>query len=194
MLRNVKEYLDNIKKKDPAARSSLEIVLLYPTVLATINHRIAHFLYKRKGYFLARLISQFSRFLTGIEIHPGATIGKNFFIDHGMGVVIGETTRIGDNVTLYQGVTLGGTGKNELTRHPILEDGVIVGAGAKVLGNIRIASGSKIGAGAIVIKDTMENSTAVGQPARIIDKKPANVVSIHEKKDNEKIIYNQMSI
>ncbi|QRN85968.1 serine O-acetyltransferase [Clostridia bacterium] len=194
MFKNLKNYLDNIKKKDPAAKSYLEIVLLYPTVLSTLNHRIAHFLFSKKLYFLARLISQVSRWLTGIEIHPGATIGKNFFIDHGMGVVIGETTRIGDNVTLYQGVTLGGTGKNEVTRHPILEDGVIVGAGAKVLGNIRIASGSKIGAGAIVIKDTSTNSTAVGEPARIIDKKPANVVSIYKNKETETKIYNQMSI
>lgn len=194
MFKNLKEYLDNIKKKDPAAKSYLEIILLYPTVLSTLNHRIAHFLFEKKLYILARLISQISRWFTGIEIHPGATIGKHFFIDHGMGVVIGETTRIGDNVTLYQGVTLGGTGKNEVTRHPILEDDVIVGAGAKVLGNIRIASGSKIGAGAIVIKDTSANSTAVGEPARIIAKKPANVVSINKNKESEKKIYNQMSI
>ncbi len=194
MFKNTKSYLDNIKKKDPAARGYLEIIILYPTVLSTFNHRIAHFLFVKKLYFLARLISQVNRAITGIEIHPGATIGKNFFIDHGMGVVIGETTRIGDNVTLYQGVTLGGTGKDEVTRHPILENDVIVGAGAKVLGNIRIASGSKIGSGAIVIKDTSIDSTSVGQAARIIDKKPANVVSIHEKTGTEKTIYNQMSI
>ncbi len=193
-MKKLKAYLDNIKKKDPAARSYLEIILLYPTVTATINHRLAHFLFQHHLYFLARLISQLSRWWTGIEIHPGAVIGKQFFIDHGMGVVIGETTRIGDRVTLYQGVTLGGTGKDEVTRHPILENDVVVGAGAKVLGNIRIASGSKIGAGAIVVKDTSQNSTAVGHPARIITKKPANVVSIYENKDSERTIYNEMSI
>lgn len=193
-MRRIREYLDNIKRKDPAAKSDLEIVLLYPTVWATISHRLSHALHQRKLFFLARLISQLARFFTGIEIHPGAQIGRNFFIDHGMGVVIGETTRIGNNVTLYQGVTLGGTGKNEITRHPILEDGVIVGAGAKVLGNIRIAAGTKIGAGAIVIKDTEADSTAVGQPARIIRKKPSNVVSIHGRKEGERTIFNEMSI
>lgn len=194
MIKRVKDYINNIKRKDPAARSTMEIIFLYPTVRATYNYRIAHFLHKRHVYFLARLISQWTRFRTGIEIHPGATIGRNFFIDHGMGVVIGETTRIGDNVTIYQGVTLGGTGKDEATRHPVIEDDVVIGAGAKVLGNIRIASGSKIGAGAIVIRDTSTDSTSVGQPARIIEKKPANVVSILENKDEEKFIYNRMSI
>lgn len=194
MTKRFKAYIDNIKKKDPAAKSTWEILFLYPTVRATKNYRIAHYLHERRFYFLARLISQWTRFRTGIEIHPGASIGRNFFIDHGMGVVIGETTRIGDNVTLYQGVTLGGTGKDETMRHPILEDGVIVGAGAKVLGNIRVASGSKIGAGAIVIRDTSQDSTAVGQAARIIEKKPANVVSISARKNKRQTIYNQMSI
>jgi len=193
-MRRIRAYLDNIKRKDPAARSDVEIVLLYPTVWATISHRVSHALYHKKLYFLARLISQVTRFFTGIEIHPGARIGRNFFIDHGMGVVIGETTRIGDNVTLYQGVTLGGTGKNEITRHPILEDGVIVGAGSKVLGNIRIAAGTKIGAGAIVVKDTEADSTAVGQPARILRKKPIHVVSVQGRKYGERTIFNEMSI
>ncbi len=194
MFKGLKDYLDNIRAKDPAARGYLEIILLYPTVWATASHRIAHFLFRHRLYFLARLISQVTRFFTGIEIHPGATIGKRFFIDHGMGVVIGETTIVGDDVTLYQGVTLGGTGKAREARHPILENGVIVGAGAKVLGNIRIASGSKIGAGAIVIKDTTEGSTSVGTPARMIEKRPAAVAVIQETHGEVRNIYNDMVI
>ncbi len=193
MFRGIRAYLDNIRAKDPAARHALEIILLYPSVWATVSHRIAHALYGLRLLFLARLISQLTRFLTGIEIHPGATIGKNFFIDHGMGVVIGETTIIGDNVTLYQGVTLGGTGKAKTARHPILEDNVVVGAGAKVLGNIRIASGSKIGAGAIVVKDTTENSTSVGHPARMIERRPASIVQV-DGQQGIRSIYNDMVI
>jgi serine O-acetyltransferase len=154
-------------ERDPAAYSFLEVVLLYQGLYAIFYHRIAHFFYKIKLELLARLISQFSRFVTGIEIHPGAEIGRRFFIDHGMGVVIGETTIIGDNVTLYQGVTLGGTGKQKTKRHPTLGNNVVVGAGAKILGNITMGDNSYIGANAVVIKDVPGNSTIVGVPGRI---------------------------
>ena len=165
---SIKSYLDNIKDMDPAAKSYLAIVLLYPSVHIMINYRIAHFLHERRLFFLADFISLLGRKKWGIEIHPGAKIGKNFFIDHGMGVVIGETTIVGDNVTIYQGVTLGGTGKESGKRHPTIEDNVIIGAGAKALGPIIISRGSKIGAGAIVTKDTVEDSTTVGLAAHTV--------------------------
>ncbi len=155
------------KERDPAARSTVEILLLYPGLHAVIAHRITHFLWKRKVPLLPRAISQFVRFLTGVEIHPGATIGKGLFIDHGMGVVIGETSIIGDNVTLFQGVTLGGTGKETGKRHPTLGDNIVVGTGAKILGNLGIGSNSYIGANAVVIKSVPPNSTVVGVPGRI---------------------------
>jgi serine O-acetyltransferase len=155
------------QNKDPAVKSFLEVVLLYQGLHAIIYHRIAHFFYKIKLYFLARAISQFSRFLTGIEIHPGAKIGRGVFIDHGMGVVIGETAVVGDNVLLYQGVTLGGTGLEKGKRHPTVGNNVVIGAGAKVLGNITIGDNSYIGANAVVIKDVPPNSTVVGVPARL---------------------------
>jgi len=153
--------------KDPAARSFLEVLLLYQGLHAVINHRIAHFFYKRHLFFLARLVSQISRYLTAIEIHPGAQIGRSFFIDHGAGVVIGETAIIGDNVLLYQGVTLGGTGLEKGKRHPTIGNNVVIGAGAKVLGNITVGDNSYIGANAVVIKDVPANSTVVGVPGRI---------------------------
>ena len=166
------EYLKNdiatIKERDPAARSNAEIVLLYSGLHAMIAYRIANKLYKSEHYFSARMISQIARRMTGIEIHPGATIGSGLFIDHGMGVVIGETAEIGNNCTLYQGVTLGGTGKDSGKRHPTLGDNVLVGAGAKVLGPVNIGSGAKIAAGAVVLKDVPEDSTAVGIPAKIV--------------------------
>ncbi|RUA09936.1 MAG: serine O-acetyltransferase [Fusobacteria bacterium] len=162
MFKNLKYDIENIKKNDPSAKSSIEILLLYPTIHAIINHRIAHFFFKNNLFFLARLISQISRFFTGIEIHPGATIGKGLFIDHGMGVVIGETAVIKDNVTIYHQVTLGGTGKESGKRHPTIEDNVVIGAGAKVLGNITIAKGTKIGSNTVVLKSSHENSTIVG--------------------------------
>nr|WP_171012032.1 serine O-acetyltransferase EpsC [Hathewaya histolytica] len=168
VFKNLMYDLDNILRKDPAARNKLEVFLLYPSVHAMIIYRIAHFLYNKNIFFLARILSQLGRLLTGIEIHPGATIGKGFFIDHGMGVVIGETTEIGDNVTIYQGVTLGGTGKDKGKRHPTISDNVIVGSGAKILGPIRIGRGVKVGANAVVLKDVPEEATAVGIPARII--------------------------
>ena len=167
----IKQEIKTIKEKDPAAKSTLEIVLLYQGFHALILHRLAHKLYKLKVPFLPRLISQFSRFITGIEIHPGATIGKNFFIDHGMGVVIGETAIIGDNCLVYQGVTLGGTGKETGKRHPTIGNNVTLGAGAILLGNITIGDNSNVGAGSVVIKSAKENSTLVGVPARVIKEK-----------------------
>ena len=154
------------KERDPAATSTLEIVTSYSGLHALWLHRLAHPLYQRHVPLLPRWISQFSRFLTGIEIHPGARIGERFFIDHGSGVVIGETTEVGDDVTLYQGVTLGGTGKEQGKRHPTVEDGVVVGAGAKVLGSIHIGERAKIGAGSVVIHDVPDNATVVGNPGR----------------------------
>ncbi|WP_142412902.1 serine O-acetyltransferase EpsC [Hathewaya massiliensis] len=171
MFKTLMYDLENVLKKDPAARNKLEVFLLYPSIHALIIYRITHLLYNKKLFFLSRLLSQIARLLTGIEIHPGAKIGKGFFVDHGMGVVIGETTEIGDNVTLYQGVTLGGTGKDHGKRHPTLKDDVIVGSGAKVLGPITLGKGVKIGANAVVLKDVPDEATAVGIPARIILKK-----------------------
>ncbi len=155
------------QKRDPAAKGFLEVLLLYPGLHALIYHRTAHFLYGIHLFLLARLISQFVRFTTGIEIHPGAKIGRRFFIDHGMGVVIGETAVVGDDVLLYQGVTLGGTGLEKGKRHPTIGNNVVIGTGAKVLGNITVGDNSYIGANAVVIKDVPPNSTVVGVPGRI---------------------------
>ena len=163
------EMIEVVKEKDPAIRSTLEVIL-YPSFWAVINHRIAHRLYQKKHFFFARLISQISRGLTGIEIHPGAQIGKRFFIDHGMGVVIGETAEIGDNVMLYHGVTLGGTGKDKIKRHPTVGDNVMIGAETIVLGPVNIGSNTKIGAGSVVLEDIPANVTAVGSPTRIVRK------------------------
>lgn len=163
-----REDVEVIFEQDPAARSYIEVILTYSGLHAIWAHRLAHPLYKRKFFFLARIISQISRFFTGIEIHPGAKIGRRFFIDHGMGVVIGETCEIGDNVTIYQGVTLGGTGKEKGKRHPTLKDNVLVATGAKVLGSITIEENSKIGAGSVVLKDVPPNSTVVGIPGKIV--------------------------
>lgn len=154
-------------KNDPAARTKLEVLLLYQSIHVLIFYRIAHGLYKIKLFFLARLVSQLGRFFTGIEIHPGAKIGKGLFIDHGMGVVIGETAEIGDNVTIYHGVTLGGTGKDNGKRHPTVGNNVIIGCGAKILGPISIGDGAKIGANSVVLKDVPKGKTVVGIPAVI---------------------------
>lgn len=167
----MKGLLDTLaayQARDPAARSKLEVLLLYPGVHALIYHRVAHWLYQHKLKFLARLISQWSRFWTGIEIHPGAQIGRRFVIDHGMGIVIGETSEIGDDVLLYQGVTLGGTGKDKGKRHPTICDNVMVGSGAKILGPFRVGEGARIASNAVVLSEVPENATAVGVPARVV--------------------------
>jgi serine O-acetyltransferase len=161
------EEINTVQKRDPAARSIWEIALLYQGLHALIHHRIAHKFYQNGFFFIARFISQISRSMTGIEIHPGAQIGKRFFIDHGMGVVIGETAIIGDDVLLYQGVTLGGTGLEKGKRHPTIGSNVVIGTGAQVLGNITVGDNSYIGANAVVIKDVPANSTVVGVPGRI---------------------------
>ncbi|HUQ90445.1 MAG TPA: serine O-acetyltransferase [Bryobacteraceae bacterium] len=168
MFRTIREQIATIFRADPAAQSVLEIILCYPGFHAILLHRLAHRLYQAKLPVIPRLISQFSRFATGIEIHPGATIGCRFFIDHGMGVVIGETTEIGDDVLLYQGVTLGGTGKDKGKRHPTLGNHVVIGTGAKVLGNIRIGNDVKVGAGSVVVKSVPDHSTVVGVPGRVV--------------------------
>nr|WP_295971078.1 serine O-acetyltransferase [uncultured Bacillus sp.] len=167
MFTKLKDDIEVIFEQDPAARSNLEVILTYSGLHAIWAHRLAHAFYKRKWYFLARVISQISRFFTGIEIHPGAVIGRRLFIDHGMGVVIGETCEIGDNVTIYQGVTLGGTGKEKGKRHPTIKDNALIATGAKVLGSITIGENSKIGAGSVVLRDVPPNSTVVGIPGRI---------------------------
>lgn len=165
-IKSIIKDIDSVFDRDPAARNRLEVFLLYPHINAIICHKISHFFYTKKLYFLARVVSNISRFSTGIEIHPGAKIGMGLFIDHGMGVVIGETAEIGNNVTMYHGVTLGGTGNEKGKRHPTIGDNVVIGAGAKVLGNIYIGSGTKIGANSVVLKNTSRNSTVVGIPAK----------------------------
>ena len=162
------DELNNILEKDPAASSRFQIFILYPSIHAVIHHKISYFFYNKKLLFLARLVSQFSRFFTGIEIHPGARIGKNLFMDHGMGIVIGETSIIGDNVTIYHGVTLGGVSLAKGKRHPTIGNNVLIGAGAKILGNITIGDNSKIGANSVILKDIPENSVAVGIPGKIL--------------------------
>ncbi len=168
MFATIREQIDTIFKRDPAARSTLEIVLCYPGFHAVILHRLAHRFYEGGWFTVSRLISQISRTLTGIEIHPGARIGRRFFIDHGMGVVIGETAEIGDGVLLYQGVTLGGTGKDTGKRHPTIGNGVVIGTGAKILGNIRIGDFVKVGAGSVVVRPVPDHSTVVGVPGRVV--------------------------
>ena len=168
MFKNISADIRAIRERDPAARSSFEVFLMYSGFHAVCCHRIAHWFYRQHSYGIARFISQANRFFTGIEIHPGAKIGKGLFIDHGMGVVIGETTEIGDNCTLYQGVTLGGTGKETGKRHPTLGNNVMVGSGAKVLGPFKVGDNSKIAAGAVVLNEVPPNSTCVGVPARIV--------------------------
>ena len=165
---NLKDDIDAICERDPAARGRAEVVLLYSGLHALVMHRFAHFLHTHNLKFSARAVSQFAKFVTGIEIHPGAKIGRGVFIDHGAGVVIGETAEIGDNCTIYQGVTLGGTGKETGKRHPTLGEGVMVGAGAKLLGGFTVGAGSKIAAGAVVLSEVPENCTAVGIPAHIV--------------------------
>jgi serine O-acetyltransferase len=168
MFKHVREQIDTIFRRDPAARSVVEIFLCYPGFHAVLLHRMAHSLYQDGWFTVARVVSQFSRTWTGIEIHPGARIGRRFFIDHGMGVVIGETSEIGDDVLIYQGVTLGGTGKDTGKRHPTIGNGVVIGTGAAILGNIRIGDHVKIGAGSVVVHPVPDHSTVVGVPGRVV--------------------------
>jgi serine O-acetyltransferase len=167
-MRIMKADIQSALERDPAARTPLEILLTYPGIHAVWGHRLAHWLWKRKLRLLARWVSHVNRFLTGIEIHPGAVIGENLFIDHGMGVVIGETAEVGRNVTLYHGVTLGGVSLEKGKRHPTIEDEVVIGAGAKVLGNIRVGRASRIGANAVVVQSVPPNSVVVGVPGQVV--------------------------
>ena len=182
MFKRLKYDLDAIMDRDPAARNRLEVFLLYPGLWAVIMHRWANFFHRHHLRFLGRWISQVARSCTGIEIHPGATIGKGLLIDHGMGVVIGETAEIGDNCTIYQGVTLGGTGKDTGKRHPTIGNNVLIGAGAKILGPFKVGDGAKIAANAVVLSEVAENSTCVGVPGRIVRRegqRPLNLDQIH---------------
>lgn len=183
MFRRLREDIQSVFDRDPAARTSWEVLTCYPGVHAMIGHRLAHWLWGHRLRWLGRFVSHLARFFSGIEIHPGATIGRRFFIDHGMGVVIGETTIIGNDVTLYQGVTLGGTGKEHGKRHPTIEDFVVVGVGATVLGNIIIGRGSRVGAGAVVIADVPSNCTVVGVPGRVVVREGQRVdaVDLHHE-------------
>lgn len=168
LLQQLKEDIESVKRRDPAAKNSVEIVLTYSGLHAVAAYRVSHYFYTKRMFLTARVISQLARHFTGIEIHPGAKIGKGLFIDHGMGVVIGETTEIGDNCLIYQGVTLGGTGKDHGKRHPTLGDNVLVGAGARVLGPFKVGNNVKIAAGAVVLNAIPDNCTAVGVPARVV--------------------------
>jgi serine O-acetyltransferase len=173
---SIREYIASVFERDPAAKSWIEVLLCYPGLHALWAHRVNHWLWTHRLRLLARFLSQVLRLLTGIEIHPGAEIGRRFFIDHGMGVVIGETTIIGDDVTLYQGVTLGGTGKEKGKRHPTLRNNVVVGGGAKILGNVTIGENCRVGAGSVVLNDVPDNSTIVGVPGHIIFRDGKRVV------------------
>ena len=168
MFKRLYETLAAYQARDPAARSKLEIFLLYPGVHAILFHRVSHWLYRHRLFFLARLNSQIARHITGIEIHPGARIGRRFVIDHGMGIVIGETTEIGDDVLLYHGVTLGGTGKDQGKRHPTIGNGVMIACGAKVLGPFKVGDGARIASNAVVLSEIPAEATAVGVPARVV--------------------------
>ena len=203
MFDHLKEDIAIVFERDPAARTHWEILTTYPGVHALLMHRVAHFLWQKRLFWLARFSSHLARFLTGIEIHPGASIGHRVFIDHGMGVVIGETAIIGDDCTLYHGVTLGGTSWNKGKRHPTLENGVVIGAGAKILGPITLGAGAKVGSNAVVVKDVPANATAIGIPARILeetpaDKKaevnPASFTAYAVVDDNEKFNHEAMAI
>lgn len=171
MLSTIKEEIDVVFERDPAARSVLETIFTCPGFQAIVFHRFNHWLWNKKLYFIARLMAHIARFMTGIEIHPGAKIGRRFFIDHGMGIVIGETSEIGDDVSIYHGVTLGGTTWNKGKRHPTLENNVVIGAGAKVLGPITLGTGTRVGCNAVVVKDTPPNATVVGVPGHIVVKR-----------------------
>ncbi|RNC63105.1 MAG: Serine acetyltransferase [Candidatus Dichloromethanomonas elyunquensis] len=182
-MKRLKEDIYTVFERDPAAKSTIEVMLCYPGLHAVMMHRIAHGLYRRKWFLAARLVSHFSRFFTGIEIHPGAKIGNRVFIDHGHGTVIGETAEIGDDVTIYQGVTLGGTGKQKGKRHPTIGNNVVISAGAQVLGAIVIGDNSKVGAGSVVLQDVPPNCTVVGIPGRVkVKKEPAKGIDLEHNK------------
>jgi len=185
LLSLIREDVANVMESDPAAKSRVEVLLCYAGLHAVWFYRVNHWLWNHRLGLAARWLSQVARFLTGIEIHPGAKIGRRLFIDHGMGVVIGETTTVGDDVTLYQGVTLGGTGKEHGKRHPTIEDGVVVGGGAKILGNITIGKNCRIGAGSVVLRNVPDNSTVVGVPAHIIFREGKRVVITDPKQIND---------
>ena len=187
MFSRIKEDIKSVFDRDPAARNTIEVLTNYPGMHAIWIHRLSHKLWKNNWRLLARSLSTFSRWLTGVEIHPGATLGRRFFIDHGMGIVIGETAEIGDDVTLYHGVTLGGTSWNAGKRHPTLEDNVVIGAGAQVLGPITIGKNGKVGSNSVVVKDLPENATAVGIPARIVNSKNSNDNSLLDTDLGEKL-------
>ncbi len=187
MLSTIKEEIDVVFERDPAARSVLETIFTCPGFQAIVLHRLNHWLWQKKLYLLARMTAHIARFLTGIEIHPGAIIGNRFFIDHGMGIVIGETAEIGDDVSIYHGVTLGGTTWNKGKRHPTLENNVVIGAGAKILGPITIGAGSRVGCNAVVVKDTPAGSTVVGVPGHIVVKKDATEESAKREAMAKKI-------
>lgn len=180
MFKTIRQEIRSIMERDPAAKSMLEVIFLYPGFHAIVFHRVAHWFYNKKRFFIARAISNISRFFTGIEIHPGAKIGKGLFIDHGMGVVIGETTEIGDNCTIYQGATLGGTGKDKGKRHPTIGNNVLISAGAKILGPFKVGDNSRIGANAVVLREVPPNSTVVGIPGRIVVKDNVRVAPASE--------------
>lgn len=180
MFKTIRQEIRSIMERDPAAKSMLEVIFLYPGFHAIVFHRVAHWFYNRKRFFIARAISNISRLFTGIEIHPGAKIGKGLFIDHGMGVVIGETTEIGDNCTIYQGATLGGTGKDKGKRHPTIGNNVLISAGAKILGPFKVGDNSRIGANAVVLREVPPNSTVVGIPGRIVVKDNVRVAPASE--------------
>ncbi|AOY75128.1 serine O-acetyltransferase [Clostridium formicaceticum] len=183
--KTIREDIDAIFERDPAAQNVLEVMLCYPGLHAIIIHRVSHALFKRGFVILPRFISNIARFLTGIEIHPGAKIGRKVFIDHGTGVVIGETTEIGDNVTIYQGATLGGTGKDKGKRHPTIGNNVVISCGAKVLGPFKIGDNSKIGAGSVVLKEVPSDCTVVGVPGQIVIKENKKIRSVHNEIDLE---------
>ena len=185
LLSLIREDISNVMEHDPAAKSRLEVFLCYSGLHAVWWYRINHWLWNHRFFLFGRFFSQVARLLTGIEIHPGAKVGRRLFIDHGMGVVIGETSIVGDDITLYQGVTLGGTGKEHGKRHPTLEDGVVVGSGAKILGNITVGKNCRIGAGSVVLRNVPDNSTVVGVPGHIIFREGKRVVIIDPKQIND---------
>ena len=181
MFKNLREDINSVFERDPAARNALEIILCYPGLHALWFYRVAHWFWTSEFFLLGRFISHLGRFFTGVEIHPGAKIGRKFFIDHGMGVVIGETAEIGDNVTLYHGVTLGGVTWDKVKRHPTLDDNVVIGSGAKVLGPFTVGKGAKIGSNSVVVKEVPENATVVGIPGRVVMAMPGT-----EKKEEQR--------